>query len=603
VLTVDAVRQASSGHVGLALGCAELGVVLFSEILKHDPRDPSWPDRDRFVLSGGHGSMLLYSLLHLSGYDLPIDEIRRFRQLGSSTPGHPEYGLTAGVETTTGPLGQGLGNAVGMALAERMVAARLGADLVDHRTWVLASDGDLMEGVGSEAASLAGHLGLGRLTVLYDDNGITIDGPTSLTFSEDVGRRFEAYGWEVQRVDGHDMGAVREALLRAKETEDRPHLVICRTHIGFGSPAVDTAGAHGTIGESATDQTRENLGWGSPPFELPEEAHEVFRGLAERGAEERRAWEGRRDRAVEDARVAELWRGLVERALPDDIAGHFPDFRGGEPVATRNASNQILNAIAPRVPALVGGSGDLSGSTGTVLKSEGVIERAKYDGRNLHFGVREHGMAAMANGMALHGGLRPYVGTFLVFSDYMRPSVRLAALMRQPVVFVFTHDSIFVGEDGPTHQPVEHVAALRAIPGLAVHGRTCGCSRGRGSSGRPLTGATSWFRSRRELRSSSSWRPARRSSSPSRPRGGWATRADGSGPYRSRASSCSGSSRSRTGPRCFRRGCRVSPWRPGWSTVSRVSSVTGIASSGSTASGRLRRGSIWRSTSGSPPSA
>jgi transketolase len=468
VLTVDAVRQASSGHVGLALGCAELGVVLFSEILKHDPRDPSWPDRDRFVLSGGHGSMLLYSLLHLSGYDLPIDEIRRFRQLGSSTPGHPEYGLTAGVETTTGPLGQGLGNAVGMALAERMVAARLGADLVDHRTWVLASDGDLMEGVGSEAASLAGHLGLGRLTVLYDDNGITIDGPTSLTFSEDVGRRFEAYGWEVQRVDGHDMGAVREALLRAKETEDRPHLVICRTHIGFGSPAVDTAGAHGTIGESATDQTRENLGWGSPPFELPEEAHEVFRGLAERGAEERRAWEGRRDRAVEDARVAELWRGLVERALPDDIAGHFPDFRGGEPVATRNASNQILNAIAPRVPALVGGSGDLSGSTGTVLKSEGVIERAKYDGRNLHFGVREHGMAAMANGMALHGGLRPYVGTFLVFSDYMRPSVRLAALMRQPVVFVFTHDSIFVGEDGPTHQPVEHVAALRAIPGLAV---------------------------------------------------------------------------------------------------------------------------------------
>ena len=469
ILTVDAVGQARSGHVGLPLGCAEIGTLLYSEVLRHDPSDPAWPDRDRFVLSAGHGSMLLYALLHLSGYDLRMGEIRRFRQLGSKTPGHPEHGLAPGVETTTGPLGQGFGNAVGMALAERMLAARLGPELVDHRTYVLASDGDMMEGVSSEAASLAGHLGLGRLVVLYDDNGVTIDGPTALAFSEDVGRRFEAYGWEVQRVeDGHDLAALREALLRAQETEDRPHLIVCRTHIAFGSPAVDTFPAHGTIGQDATNQTREDLGWTLPPFEVPEEAREVFRPNAERGAELRRAWEARRARARRDSRTAQLWDRLVGRALPADLEGRMPDFRGEKPLATRQASNRILNALASEVPALVGGSADLTGSTGTKLADAGIVARAKFEGRNLHFGVREHAMAAMTNGLALHGGLRPYVGTFLIFSDYMRPSVRLAALMGAPSVFVFTHDSIFVGEDGPTHQPVEQIAALRAIPGLVV---------------------------------------------------------------------------------------------------------------------------------------
>jgi transketolase len=469
VLTVDAVGHASSGHVGLPLGCAEIGTLLFSEILRHDPTDPTWPDRDRFVLSGGHGSMLLYSLLHLSGYALSMEEIRRFRQSESQTPGHPEYGLAPGVETTTGPLGQGFGNAVGMALAERMLAARLGPELVDHHTYVLASDGDLMEGVTSEAASLAGHLGLGRLIAFYDDNGVTIDGPTSLTFSEDVGRRFEAYGWEVHRVDdGHDIAALRDAVARAHETEDRPHLIVCRTHIGFGSPAVDTAPAHGTIGEDATNQTRANLGWTLPPFEVPDEASDVFRANAERGAELRSAWENRRSRARKEAPVADLLDRLLGGRLPPDLGKRMPDFKGSDPLATRQASNRIVNALASEVPALVGGSADLAGSTGTKLSDAGEVARGKFEGRNLHFGIREHAMGAMANGMTLHGGLRPYVGTFLVFSDYMRPSIRLAAIMGIPSVFVFTHDSIFVGEDGPTHQPIEQVAALRAIPGLTV---------------------------------------------------------------------------------------------------------------------------------------
>ena len=469
VLTIDAIREArGSGHVGLPLGCAEIGVVLFGEFLKHDPHQPDWPDRDRFVLSGGHGSMLLYGLLHLADYDLPMDELRRFRQLGSSTPGHPEFGRTPGVATTTGPLGQGFGNAVGMALAERLLAARLGRELMDHRTYVIASDGDLMEGVASEAASVAGHLGLGRLIVLYDDNGITIDGPTTLTFTEDVPRRFEAYDWEVQRIDGHDPQAVREALSRANDAEDRPHLIVCKTHIGQGSPAVDTSPAHGALGDDAVEQTRQNLGWTRPPFDVPDEVRQLFRPNAERGAALRRSWEQSREKASSDGRVSELWRGMLERQLPSDLADLLPDFRGESPVATRKASHRILNALANDVPSLIGGSADLSGSNGTVLEGAAVVERGKFEGRNIHFGVREHAMAAVANGMALHGGLRPYVGTFLVFSDYMRPSIRLAALMGAPVTFVFSHDSIFVGEDGPTHQPVEHAAALRAIPNLAV---------------------------------------------------------------------------------------------------------------------------------------
>jgi transketolase len=468
ILTVDAVRAAGIGHVGLPLGCAEIGVLLFAEFLRHDPRDPRWPDRDRFVLSAGHGSMLLYSLLHLSGYDLPMEQIRRFRQLHSQTPGHPEFGDTPGVETTTGPLGQGFANAVGMALAERMLAARFGPELVDHRTFVLASDGDVMEGVASEAASFAGHLGLGKLVVLYDDNRVTIDGPTSLTFSENVGARFEAYGWDVQRVDGHDPAATRRALTAATESEDRPHLVICRTHIGFGSPAADSSAAHGSIPDEAVEQTRQSLGWTLPPFEVPPQAREAFRANAERGAALRAAWEERRTRALRDARTEKLWRAHFERALPDDFATLFPAFRGEKPMATRQASGRVIAALAPKMPALVGGSADLAGSNLTTIKDGGAIERGKFDGRNLHFGVREHAMAGAANGIALHGGLRPFVGTFMVFSDYMRPALRLSALMGLPVVFVFTHDAIFVGEDGPTHQPVEQLAALRAIPNLVV---------------------------------------------------------------------------------------------------------------------------------------
>ncbi len=468
VLTVDAVRQAGIGHAGLPLGCAEIGATLFGEILAHDPSDPAWPDRDRFVLSAGHGSMLLYSLLHLSGYDLPIDELRRFRQLGSATPGHPEHGETPGVETTTGPLGQGMGNAVGMALAERMLAARFGPELVDHRTYVLASDGDLMEGVASEAASLAGHLGLGRLIVFYDDNAVTIDGPTGLSFSEDVGRRFEAYGWHVQSIDGHDRSAILAAVEAAKHVEDRPHLIRCRTHIGFGAPEADTKAAHGGIPDESVEATRRTLGWTLPPFEVPGEARTYFEPAAQRGAAARAAWAGRLENALRDPELAARWRAFQERELPADLEARIPDFRGAAAMATRQASGKVLNAIAADVPALVGGSADLAGSNNTTLAEHGTVEPGKFEGRNVHFGVREHAMAAIANGLALHGGLRPYTGTFLVFSDYMRPSLRLAALMRQPVTFVFTHDSIFVGEDGPTHQPVEHVAALRAIPGLEV---------------------------------------------------------------------------------------------------------------------------------------
>ncbi len=469
VLTVDAVRQAGIGHVGLPLGCAEIGVLLYSEILKHDPARPDWFDRDRFVLSAGHGSMLLYSLLHLSGYDLPIDEIRKFRQLHSRTPGHPEYGATPGVETTTGPLGQGLGNAVGMALAERILAARFGAELVDHRTYVLASDGDLMEGVAHEASSLAGHLGLGKLIVLYDDNSITIEGPTSLSFSEDVARRYESYGWEVQRADGHSRDAVRAALLRAQKDEEKPHLIICRTHIGQGSPAVDSSDAHGSFKDGeATEQTRANLGWKLAPFEIPEPAREVFRANASRGAAQRLDWEARRTRVLADPGLAALWRAMVERELPADLSQRLPQMRGEKPMATRQASGKLINALAKFVPSLIGGSADLAGSNNTAIAGEASISRGKFVGRNLHFGVREHAMGALANGLALHGGIRPYTGTFLVFSDYMRPALRLAALMSQPVVFIFSHDSIFVGEDGPTHQPVEQIAALRAIPNLEV---------------------------------------------------------------------------------------------------------------------------------------
>jgi len=468
VLTADAVNAAGIGHLGLPLGCAEIGAVLFSEVLRHDPSHPDWPDRDRFVLSAGHGSMLLYSLLHLSGYELEMDEIRRFRQLGSKTPGHPEHGMTPGVETTTGPLGQGFANAVGMALAERMLAARLGPELVDHRTYVLASDGDLMEGVASEAASLAGHLGLGRLIVLYDDNGITIDGPTSLAFSEDVAKRFEAYGWETSRIDGHSQDEVRAALARARQSEEQPHLILCRTEIGRGSAVAGQAKAHGSPGSEVLEGVRDRLGWRLAPFEVPADARAVFEANARRGRSAREAWLQRLEKARGDASVAALLAALFERELPENLEELLPRLDPEKSFATRVVSGEVINTLAGVVPGLVGGSADLAGSNNTAQKGSEVVARGRFEGRNIAFGVREHAMAAAANGMALHGGLRPYVATFLVFSDYMRPAVRLSALMRQPVVYIFTHDSIFVGEDGPTHQPVEQLAALRAIPNLEV---------------------------------------------------------------------------------------------------------------------------------------
>ncbi len=468
VLTVDAVKEAGIGHVGLPLGCAELGTVLFSEFLKHDPEEPAWFDRDRFVLSAGHGSMLLYSLLHLSGYEISLADLGQFRQLGSITPGHPEHGMTPGVETTTGPLGQGFGNAVGMALAERLLQQRFGAELVDHRTYALASDGDLMEGVASEAASLAGHLKLGKLIVIYDDNGVTIDGPTSLSFSEDVGKRFEAYGWDVQRIDGHDPEQIRKALTRAGASEERPHLIVARTQIGFGSPAVGTSSAHGHLSDEAVKATRAALAWAHDPFVLLDDAYEAFVPVRKRGREARKDWEARKQRALAQPELRELWERMVERKLPAELDALMPDFTKDKPMATRQASGKILNALAAAVPSLIGGSADLAGSNGTHLSGSKLVSGGDFSGRNLAFGVREHAMGAIANGLSLHGGVRPFVATFLVFSDYMRPPIRLASLMDQPVTFVFTHDSIFVGEDGPTHQPVEQVAALRAIPNLQV---------------------------------------------------------------------------------------------------------------------------------------
>ncbi|MET0340557.1 MAG: transketolase [Polyangiales bacterium] len=468
VLTVDAVKEAGIGHVGLPLGCAEIGSVLFAEFLKHDPEEPTWLDRDRFVLSAGHGSMLLYSLLHLSGYKISLDDLKQFRQLGSITPGHPEYGMTPGVETTTGPLGQGIANAVGLALAERLLSQRFGEEVINHRTYALASDGDLMEGVASEAASLAGHLKLGKLVVIYDDNGITIDGKTELSFNEDVGKRFEAYGWDVQRIDGHDVGQIRLALTRAGATEERPQLIMAKTQIGFGSPAVGTSAAHGHLADAQVKATRETLKWLQDPFILLDEAYEAFAPVKARGSEARKAWDARKQHALQKPEIKQLWDAMIERKLPADLDAIFPDFTKDKPMATRQASGKIINALAASVPSLIGGSADLAGSNNTSIAGSKVVTASDFSGRNLAFGVREHGMGAIANGLALHGGIRPYVATFLVFSDYMRPPIRLASLMDLPVTYVFTHDSIFVGEDGPTHQPIEHVAALRSIPNLQV---------------------------------------------------------------------------------------------------------------------------------------
>ena len=476
-LSMDAVQRAESGHPGTPMALAPLGYVLFMRHLRHDPADPSWPDRDRFVLSCGHASMLLYSMLHLTGYELTLDDLKQFRQWESRTPGHPEYGYTPGVETTTGPLGQGVGNAVGMAVAEAHLAALFNRDghrIVDHHTYFVCSDGDLMEGLSHEAASFAGHFKLHKLIGFYDDNKITIDGSTELTYSDDAAMRFEGYGWHVQRVnDVNDLDALDAAIERAKAETDRPSMIVLRTHIGFGSPnRQDTAKAHGEpLGVEEIRLTKAALGWpSSEPFELPEEAVTHWRTARTRGLELRTSWRKRWDAycAAFPAEAAELERRLTGE-LPDGWDAGIPEFtKDNGAVASRAASGVVLNAIAKRVPELMGGSADLSPSNNTVLKDASTFAPGNHAGRNVHFGIREHGMGAIMNGMALHGGVRPYGGTFLVFSDYMRPAIRLAALMHQPVVYVFTHDSIGLGEDGPTHQPVEQLGALRCIPNLLV---------------------------------------------------------------------------------------------------------------------------------------
>ena len=473
-LAMDAVEQAKSGHPGLPMGAADVATVLFTRFLKFDPADPAWPDRDRFVLSAGHGSMLLYALLYLLGYErMTIAEIKRFRQLGSLTPGHPEHGHTPGVETTTGPLGQGLANAVGMAIAERHVAAVFGDDLVDHATFVLVSDGDLMEGISQEAIALAGHLRLRKLIVLFDDNGISIDGPLALADSVDQVKRFEAAGWAASRIDGHDPDAIAAAIEAAKGC-DRPSLIACRTTIGFGAPTkAGTEKAHGSpLGAEEIKGARARLGWESPPFEIPPDVAANWRRAGERGKAARTAWL-QRLAALPAAQRAEFERrnrgDLPQEQIAAAVRG-VKEKLAAEPkeIASRIASENALEALMAAAPEMIGGSGDLTGSNNTRPKGIKTLSAADYGGRFIHYGVREHGMAAAMNGMALHGGIIPFSGTFLVFSDYCRPAIRLAALMGQRVILVMTHDSIGLGEDGPTHQPVEHLAALRAIPNLLV---------------------------------------------------------------------------------------------------------------------------------------
>jgi len=475
-LSMDAVQQADSGHPGTAMALAPLAYVLWMRHLKYNPTNPEWRDRDRFVLSAGHACMLLYSVLYLTGYEVTLDDIKNFRQWASKTPGHPERGMTPGVEATTGPLGQGTGNAVGMAIAEAQLAAlynRPGHELFNHYTYFIASDGDLMEGISHEACSLAGHLKLGKLIGFYDDNRITIDGSTDLAFSDDTAKRFEAYGWHVQRVeDGNDLEALDRAIVGAQRERARPSMIIVRTHIGWGSPhKQDTADAHGApLGVEEIKLTKQNLGWPSlEPFYVPEEALEHWRTAKARGARLEAEWRKRWDayRAAEPDLAAELDRRFTGR-LPEGWDSALPSFGPKDAQATRAASGKVLNAIAPKIPELIGGSADLTGSNNTEIKGAGVFTATNHAGRNFHFGIREHGMGAAMNGLALHGGFIPFGGTFLIFSDYMRPSIRLAALTHLRTIYVFTHDSIGLGEDGPTHQPIEQLTALRAIPNLAV---------------------------------------------------------------------------------------------------------------------------------------
>jgi transketolase len=476
-LCMDAVQKANSGHPGAPMGLAPAAYVLWTRVMKHNPLNPGWLDRDRFILSAGHASMLLYSLLHLSGYAVTLDDIKNFRQWGSKTPGHPEFGHTPGVETTTGPLGQGFANAVGMAMAERHLVARFnrpGHDIVDHYTYMICGDGDMMEGISSEAASLAGHLGLGKLICIYDDNRISIEGPTTIAFTEDVALRFKAYHWNVINVDdGNDIHAVYNAVQDAKAQTRRPSLIVLRTHIAYGSPnKQDTADAHGApLGEEEVRLTKKRLGIPEDAFfYVPEAVSNHFRQCIDAGRKAEDGWQEKfKAYSKKYPDMTQKWVDAMSGFLTTGWDKDIPAFKASDgPVATRAASGKILNAIAPNLPTLIGGSADLAPSNKTHLNESREFQKDTYDGRNIHFGVREHAMAGIMSGMFLHHGLRPYGGTFLVFSDYLRPSLRLAAIMKIPVIYVFTHDSIAVGEDGPTHQPVEHLASIRAIPGLTV---------------------------------------------------------------------------------------------------------------------------------------
>ena len=470
-LAMDAVQAANSGHPGMPMGMADAATALFCDHLKFDAASPNWPDRDRFVLSAGHGSMLIYALLHLTGYeDMTIDQIRNFRQLGARTAGHPEFGHAKGIETTTGPLGQGIANAVGMAMAERHMAARYGDDLVNHHTYVIAGDGCFMEGVSHEAASMAGHMKLGRLIVLFDDNSISIDGSTDLSTSDDTGGRFEAYGWQVLSCDGHDMDAV-SAAISAAQADDRPSLICCKTVIGLGSPNKQgTSGVHGApLGDAEIALARETLGWPHPAFEIPADILAEWRAVGARGAAAHQSWQDRhatsQNKTAFDAAIANDFDKAVANAV---LAWKNQLASAPQKLATRVASQKAIEAILPVCPTLFGGSADLTGSNNTRVADHTIFDHGNYGGTYIHYGVREHGMAAAMNGIALHGGAIPYGGTFMVFTDYCRPSIRLSALMEQRVIYVMTHDSIGLGEDGPTHQPVEHLAALRVMPNLFV---------------------------------------------------------------------------------------------------------------------------------------
>ena len=470
-LAIDATEQSRSGHPGLPMGMADVATALWTRFHKFDAADPRWPDRDRFVLSAGHGSMLLYALIYLTGHDgLSIDDIRNFRQLHSPAAGHPEYGEHPAIETTTGPLGQGLATAAGMALAERNMAARFGKSLVDHRTWVIASDGDMMEGISHEAAALAGHLLLSKLTVLYDDNDVSIDGDTSLSCSDDVLKRFAAYGWATKRVDGHDPNQINAALSFAVRST-KPTLIACRTIIGLGAPTkAGSSAVHGSpLGAQEAAGAKHLLGWHEPPFETPGDLLERWNAIGTRGATARRSWLKRLARHAQRGEFERVMAGRLPDNWHDAVANLKQDIADNRPrLASRASSQTCLEVLVPATPELIGGSADLTGSNLTLVPGMAAISAGNYGGRYIHYGIREHGMAAAANGMALHGGVIPYIGTFFVFSDYLRPALRMCAIMRQRVIYVLTHDSIGLGEDGPTHQPVEHLASLRAMPNLHV---------------------------------------------------------------------------------------------------------------------------------------